>query len=129
MERSCRFWRVAGLLVLGLALGLAVARPAAASGIVTTTYWGCFRCNELGPTGVAAECDQVGDNETGAGIQCKETRGIPGGPYCHIEPNPCYNTVADGGSGGTTTGSGGSTCRYENGYCAPWCSACSQYAG
>ena len=120
---------IVGLIAVGVFLGLAAAVPVAAAGIRTQTYWGCYRCDAEGLTGMGAVCEHVGDNENGDGIKCQETTGIPGGTLCLIERNPCYNVVVDNGPNAPTSGGGGDTCRYENGYCAPWCSACSQYGG
>ena len=117
---------------LSTVLALVLAGGALATGAAGEVYYGCFICDPVGLTGIAAECQGVGDNETGDGTRCRQDNTLPwpAGPSCSLSGNPCYTTVVDGGGdgGGPTTGGGGS-CRYESGYCAPWCAACNQYGG
>lgn len=113
-------------LVLALLLGCALfALPRATS--AQTYTGGCFYCKFVAPTGNAAYCQQVGDNENGDGIQCTQQPGLgwPAGPTCYTIPNPCTNFIVHGGGGGSIGGGGGGGCqRGAGGVCEAECFSC-----
>ena len=113
------------------AVVLSIALAGHASADVTHYTDGCYYCRSTGPTGLSQECTRAGflSNGQGDGLNCWQdsSLGWPAGSSCWTDTNPCYEVVVNGGpNGGQTSGGGGSTCRYVNGYCAPWCGSCSQ---
>src|SRR5687767_585891 len=89
-------------------IGFCVAGEAQAGEVVT--YSGCLRCEEAtGSTGARRDkCVQVGDNEYGQGITCKETySGFGSDRTCEVSGGQCYNIVATPGTGGGRAPDGG----------------------
>jgi hypothetical protein len=71
----------------------------------TVTYSGCLNCVEQTQLTINIDhCVQVGDNQNGAGIVCRELSFF-GGSICQTSGGACYNIdVNDGGGGSTADG-------------------------
>lgn len=57
---------------------------------------GCFNCVVTDHTMGEAQCDQVGDGETGQGIRCTEET-ILGIQFCNLSGGSCFFFTVDGG--------------------------------
>lgn len=114
---------------LVLAVLLALAWPADIQAVDLTqgyfaTGFGCFECKVTSTSlsiVISERCWQVGDEEHGEGVQCREEY-IWDGFVCHLPYAPCYHTVADGGG---VDLQGGSECAVDaRGSCDPSCDSC-----
>lgn len=115
MRRS-KLWVLLGI---GIGIGVLVVPMLLARDVVT--YYGCLECeyDTNVPSFPDDHCVQVGHDEYGAGIECREVDyGL--GHLCVTGGGPCFNVNAPGGGpGGGGGGGGGGGCAIAPGEACP----------
>lgn len=113
-----------GFWLPGLVLLVAVF-VSASEGSATWQGAGCWNCESRWLVGeVDMTCKLAGDGHTGEGTDCNEYWD-GWGWMCQTNNTPCYNINVDGGGGGSTGGTGGSTCVIgRTQVCPAQCASC-----